>query len=96
MEVVERTKLFIKQLLEAESTGSKLHRTQELIKHLQEFPASRLFLVQDVSVLLCKCRLAFYFLEPGYDKLLAETSGYVDGRRSSARVSCLPFFVWLC
>lgn len=54
MEVVARTKTLIKQLLTAETTSSKLHRTEELSKHLMEFPASRFVLVQDVSSLFLK------------------------------------------
>jgi hypothetical protein len=49
-QIVERTHVLVRQLLSAETTQSKLHRTDELNRHLMSFPASRMVAVEVVPV----------------------------------------------
>uniref|UniRef100_A0A915DRH2 PNPLA domain-containing protein n=1 Tax=Ditylenchus dipsaci TaxID=166011 RepID=A0A915DRH2_9BILA len=50
VEIVQRTRLLVHQLLTAETLQSKLHRTDELNRHLMSFPASRMVAVEEALV----------------------------------------------
>ncbi|KAI6175972.1 Calcium-independent phospholipase A2-gamma [Aphelenchoides bicaudatus] len=81
-EVVLKTKELIKLLLTAETSSSRLHRTEELSKHLMEYPASRFVLVQDnpetISFLLKQLDSSMDETLKGETRVCLYLCGYVE------------------
>ncbi|KAI6222481.1 Calcium-independent phospholipase A2-gamma [Aphelenchoides fujianensis] len=85
-EIVGRTRQLIKKLKLAESTSSKLMRTEELNRHLMEYPASRSVVVQEepklISRLLRQVSTTSDVSLRGESRLCLSLCGYVDAPKA--------------
>ncbi|KAI6187226.1 Calcium-independent phospholipase A2-gamma [Aphelenchoides besseyi] len=86
-EIVSRTRQLIKKLQLAESTSSKLMRTEELNRHLMDYPASRSVLVQEnpemISRLLRQVSTTSDVSLRGESRICLALCGYHDPPKAS-------------